>query len=51
MEGDEKEGRGYASGRRVREEADIEGGELPVRKKARHNNTLTSTLMECKCGS
>ena len=41
MELDEKEGRGYASGRRLKDEGDKEG-EQP-RKKMRRNNTLTST--------
>jgi hypothetical protein len=47
MELDSEEGRCYASGIRV-EEGDIEG-ELPARKKAKANNSLTRTQSECKC--
>jgi hypothetical protein len=46
IENDEKEGRGYASGRRVKDEGE---GEHPARKKARVNNPLTAG--ECKCGA
>jgi hypothetical protein len=51
MKEDATAGRGYASGIRVRgdEEQDNMEGEQPARKKARRNNTLTST-QECKCG-
>jgi hypothetical protein len=44
-----KEGQGYASGIWVTEDDDAEC-EGPTRKKARCNNTLTST-QECECGS
>jgi hypothetical protein len=43
---DKKEGRGYLSGRRMKEEGE---GEHKARKKARVNNPLTAG--ECKCGS
>jgi hypothetical protein len=43
---DKKEGRGYSSGRRMRDEG---VGEHKARKKARVNNPLTKG--ECKCGS
>jgi hypothetical protein len=47
METDEKEGRGYASGRHVRE-GNMEGEEPASRKRARAgNNQLTG----CKCGA
>jgi hypothetical protein len=47
MELDWEEERCYASDIHV-EEGDIEG-EQPARKKAKANNSLTST-QECKCG-
>jgi hypothetical protein len=43
---DKKEGRGYSSGRRMKQEGE---GEHIARKKARVNNPLTAG--ECKCGS
>jgi hypothetical protein len=50
MKKDEKEGRGYYSGRRFKEE-DLEG-EQPARKMERVNNSLTREQQEgCKCGA
>jgi hypothetical protein len=50
MEDGNMDGRSYASGMHVKE-GDILEDEQPVRKRARHNNPLTSTQVGCKCGS
>ena len=54
METDEKEGRGYSTGVRMRNDDEEEDGEPGTKKRKRRrkdNNTLTrSSGEECKCG-